>query len=145
MGRGETMGPALFLPVAVAAFMMLLLWAAVTGLTERLRRLVDAVRRATPNQRVWAVAILLGFFFSLYVIGQAKRNAQLDILREQFNVPKSATVTGLRIAKYSSTSRPRVEAVVQFTQQEFDAYVAALEKPGVLRLAFRTFVKRHCF
>lgn len=91
----------------------------------------DKGRRPSIVQMCCAVLFLLLFFIVLKVMG-APKQAETDILRQQFHLSKEIKFERVWIdRKQSVVNPPTIEAYVEFSEAEFRAYQGGLNNPDL--------------
>jgi|GEM_PF-4656635 hypothetical protein len=82
-------------------------------------------------QMFCAVLFCLLFFIMLKIMG-APKQAETDILLQQFHLPKEIKFEGLRVnRKDRLVNPPTIEAYVEFSEAEFRLYQAGLNNPDL--------------
>lgn len=85
--------------------------------------------------RQWMMTLAIGVGFLLVVAWSHERDkdARLDFLRQQFRLPDGVAFSDYRNISKSSVALPRVQAIVRFSPEQFQAYVSGLDDPRVWR------------
>jgi hypothetical protein len=76
-------------------------------------------------------SLLVGFLAFVYWQEQRDVSARANVLRQFFGLSADTKFTEIRSISKSSVNAPRVEAIVRFSESQFNAYAATLDTPSV--------------
>lgn len=116
----------ILLPSMVLAFMAVVLYSAAQGVTGSVADVAARWRALTSQERMASAAIIVALATFVYAIGVGRKDAHFEVLRRQFLLPDDVAASSIRVAKGSSVARPRVEAIVRLSEQQYRAYAAAI-------------------
>lgn len=89
----------------------------------------------TAKQWFVTALVLVGFSLLVYWQDQRDLSARADVLRQFFGLPTETEFADIRVISKSSVRAPRVEAVVRFTEQQFEDFADNLDSSGIWRQA----------
>jgi hypothetical protein len=131
-------------PLFVVAYMVLVVRGGVRLFKHRFGALASSWRAASMRDRAIVVAIFGGLACFAWISGVNRAAYHREMLRELFHLPPGATLTEFLSRGRSRNNSERIEAVVHFTEEDFEAYLRSLDDAAVWRpVAFTYHGERH--
>lgn len=100
--------------------------------TERVPSLLSLWSALSVKQRWIAVAAVAGFFLLPLLLGWERRANRMEIIRQQFHLPPDIAFSQFEPGS-SKLRSPAISGIVQFTDQQYRQYAAALHDSRVWR------------